>query len=301
MSSWTANNIPDQTGKIAIVTGANSGIGFETAKALAAKNATVIMACRNSDKAEAAMAEIKKIIHEAKLEFIQLDLCDLASVKAFVTAFQDRHHMLDLLINNAGIMMPPYSKTKDGFEVQFGANHLGHFALTGLLMPIIQATKGTRVVNVSSGAHRMGTGTINFDDLNAEKGYSPMRSYAQSKLANLLFTRQLNTYFQSENIKALVTSAHPGWTATNLQAYSLPFRMLNPLFAQTPPMGALPTLYAATTERKANDYAGPGGWQEMRGYPKLVEMSNSAKDAALAKHLWDVSEKLTGVQYDSQK
>jgi NAD(P)-dependent dehydrogenase (short-subunit alcohol dehydrogenase family) len=300
MSNWTNDNIPDQTGKIAIVTGANSGIGFETAKALAEKRATVIMACRNPDKAQAAMAEIKKSVPEAKLEFIPLDLSDLASIKAFARTFQEDHDRLDMLINNAGIMMPPYSKTKDGFEVQFGANHLGHFALTGLLMPTLRKTKGARVVNVSSVAHRMGTGTINFEDLHAEKGYNPMRSYAQSKLANLLFTRQLNSYFQTENITALSTSAHPGWTATNLQAHSPLSRILNPLFSQTPPVGALPTLYAATTDREANDYAGPGGWQEMRGYPKLVDMSHSARDNALATRLWDVSEKLTGVNYPAK-
>ncbi len=296
-SQWTKENIPDQTGKIAIVTGANSGIGFETAKALAAKNATVIMACRNPSKAQAAITDIKKAVPNAKLEFIELDLADLASVKAFSHSFKEKYARLDMLINNAGIMMPPYTKTKDGFEVQFGANHLGHFALTGQVMDVISASKGARVVNVSSGAHRMGTNSIKFDDLNAEKEYKPMAVYAQSKLANLLFSRQLNSYFQTQGIDAIATSAHPGWTGTNLQQHSFLFKMFNPLFAQKPPMGALPTLFAATESLKPNDYAGPSGFQEMRGYPKLVDMSDAAKDDALAKRLWKVSEELTSISY----
>lgn len=296
-SQWTEENIPKLTGKVAIVTGANSGIGFETAKALAKKDATIIMACRNPSKAQAAITDIKKAVPHAKLEFIELDLADLASVKAFTKSFKENHDRLDMLINNAGIMMPPYTKTKDGFEVQFGANHLGHFALTGQLIDVISVSKGARVVNVSSGAHRMGTNSINFDDLNAEKEYKPMAVYAQSKLANLLFSRQLNRYFQTQGIDAVATSAHPGWTGTNLQEHSFLFKMLNPLFAQKPAMGALPTLYAATEKLSANDYVGPSGFQEMRGYPELVGMSDAAKDDALAKRLWDVSEELTAVTY----
>ncbi len=194
-------------------------------------------------------------------------------------------------------MMPPYTRTKDGFEVQFGANHLGHFALTGLLTDVIARTDRARVVTVSSAAHRMGTGTINFDDLNAEKRYQPQTSYAQSKLANLLFTRGLNRYFGEAGIDAVATSAHPGWTATNLQVHSRLFSRLNPFFAQQPPMGALPTLYAATEDLEANAYAGPGGLQEVRGYPKLVGMADAARDDDLAQRLWDVSEQLTGVIY----
>lgn len=296
---WTAENIPNQTGKVAIVTGANSGIGFETAKALAAKGATIIMACRNASKAQAAITDIKKDVKDAKLELIQLDLADLESVKAFAVNFKAKYDQLDILINNAGIMMPPYTKTKDGFEVQFGANHLGHFALTAELMDVIRKTNAARVVNVSSSAHRMGTNTINFDDLNAEKEYKPATSYAQSKLANLLFTRQLNMYFQAANTDAMASSAHPGWTSTNLQEYSRMFKMLNPFFSQKPPMGALPTLYAAVADLKANDYAGPSGFMEMRGSPKLVDMSDAAKDDALAKRLWDVSEELTGISYEA--
>ena len=294
-TQWTTRDIPNLTNKTAIVTGANSGIGFETAKALAAKGATVIMACRNQAKAEAAMANIENDVSDAKLELILLDLSDLDSIKAFAKSFLEKYDRLDILINNAGIMIPPYTKTKDGFEVQFGANHLGHFALTGLLMDMIRQTEGSRVVNVSSIAHR--PGVINFDDLQAETEYKPNVSYAQSKLANLLFTRQLNTFFKTENIAALATSAHPGWTATNLQVHSRLFQMLNPFFSQKPAMGALPTLYAATTERRANDYAGPGGFLETRGYPKLVNMSAAAKDDEVAQRLWEVSEALTGIRY----
>lgn len=294
---WTAENIPDLSNKIAIVTGANSGIGYETAKALADSNATVVMACRNIDKANHALKQIQQDIPNASLEFIQLDLANLESVKNFTESFKAKHSRLDMLINNAGIMMPPYTKTKDGFEVQIGANHLGHFALTAQLMDAIRATPSARVVNVSSGAHRMGTGTINFEDLHSEKDYKPMQAYAQSKLANLLFSRQLNHFLKDNNIDAVATSAHPGWTGTNLQAHSGFFKLLNPIFSQKPPMGALPTLYAAVENLEANAYAGPSGWQEMRGHPKLVDMTDSAKDDALAKKLWDVSSELTGVTY----
>ena len=294
---WSQKDIPDLTGKVIIVTGANSGIGFETAKALAAKGATVVMACRNLDKARAAVTSIQNDVKDAKLDIIQLDLADLASVKAFADSFQAKYDKLDILINNAGVMIPPYTKTKDGFEVQFGANHLGHFALTAHLINTIRTTPNARVVNVSSAAHRMGTGTINFDDLHSEKEYKAMPAYAQSKLANLLFTRQLNHFFGNSGIDAIATSAHPGWTATNLQVNAGFFKLLNPIFAQKMPMGALPTLYAAVENLEANAYAGPSGWQEMRGYPKLVDMTDSAKDDALAKQLWDVSSKLTGVTY----
>ena len=294
---WSQDNIPDLSGKTTIVTGANSGIGYETAKALATKNATVIMACRNADKANQAIIDIKQDVANASLDFIQLDLADLTSVKAFTDNFQAKYDKLDILINNAGVMIPPYTKTKDGFEVQFGANHLGHFALTGQLINTIRTTPNARVVNVSSTAHRMGTGTINFDDLHSEKEYKAMPAYAQSKLANLLFTRQLNHFFGNSGIDAIATSAHPGWTATNLLVNAGFFKLLNPIFAQKMPMGALPTLYAAVENLEANAYAGPSGWQEMRGYPKLVDMTDSAKDDALAKQLWDVSTELTGVIY----
>ena len=294
--NWTAADIPAQTGRVAVVTGANSGIGLETAKALAAKGAEVVMACRNLQKAEAAAAAIRREVPGAKLRVMQLDLADLESVQAFAEAFGADYDTLDLLINNAGVMVPPLTRTKDNFEVQFGANHLGHFALTGRLLEQLQATPGARVVNVSSGAHKMGR--IDFDNLHAEKGYRAWSAYAQSKLANLLFTLGLNRVFASSGTDALAAAAHPGWTGTNLQAHSGPMRFLNRFFAQTPAMGALPTLYAATApDVQPNDYFGPNGFQEMRGYPEKVSPTGAARDAAVAERLWTVSEKLTDVRY----
>lgn len=293
---WTAQDIPSQEGRVVIVTGANSGIGFETTKALAAKGATVVMACRNAEKANAAADKIRQEVPGAKLEVMPLDLADLASVRAFTDTFKAKHDKLDLLVNNAGIMIPPFSKTKDGFEVQFGANHLGHFALTGLLLQLIQKTPGARIVNVSSSAHRMGK--IDFDNLQAEKGYRPWGAYGQSKLANLLFTLRLNELFKETNTDALATASHPGYTATNLQGDSIWARIANPLVGQSPEMGALPSLYAATApDVQPNNYYGPDGFGGWRGYPKKADTTAAAKDAAVAKRLWDVSEDLTGVTY----
>jgi NAD(P)-dependent dehydrogenase (short-subunit alcohol dehydrogenase family) len=291
---WTTQNIPDLTGKVAIVTGANSGIGFETAKELAAKGAEVVLACRNLDKANIAAKEIRSMVRKAKLGIIQLDLADLASVRDFADTFKGRYDSLDLLINNAGIMIPPFTKTADGFEVQFGANHLGHFALTGLLMNVILATPRARIVNLSSNAHRMGT--IDFDNLNAEKGYQPANAYAQSKLANLLFTLELNRKLVEIDSDVIATAAHPGWTVTGLQKGFL--HTVSEWVGQKPEMGALPTLQAALDpDAGRNDYFGPSGFMEMRGYPRKVETSDSAKDTKLAKRLWVVSEELTGVNY----
>jgi len=293
---WTTQNIPDLTGKVAIVTGANSGIGFETAKTLAAKSAEVVLACRNLEKAELAAKEIRSMTRKAKMEIIKLDLADLASVRKFVETFKSKYQSLDLLINNAGIMIPPFTKTADGFEVQFGANHLGHFALTGLLLDVILATPNTRIVNVSSSAHRMGTGTIDFDNLNAEKGYHPANAYAQSKLANLLFTLELNRKLVEIGSEVIATAAHPGWTVTGLQRGFL--HTVSEWIGQKPEMGALPTLQAALDpDAQRNDYIGPGGFMEMRGYPRKVETSDAAKDSNLAQRLWVVSEELTGISF----
>ena len=293
---WTTDNIPDLTGKVAIVTGANSGIGFETTKGLAAKGAEVVLACRNLEKANLATKEIHSMVRKAKLEIIQLDLADLASVRRFADTFKSKYQSLDLLINNAGIMIPPFTKTADGFEVQFGANHLGHFALTGLLLDVILATPNARIVNVSSSAHRMGTGTIDFDNLNAEKGYHPANAYAQSKLANLLFTLELNRKLVEISSNVIATAAHPGWTVTGLQRGFL--HTVSEWIGQKPEIGALPTLQAALDpDAQRNDYFGPGGFLEMRGYPQRVKTSDAAKDTDLAKRLWNVSEELTGVNY----
>jgi len=296
ISNWTAENIPDLAGKIAIVTGANSGIGYETARALASKGAIAILACRNKDKGEAAVRKTIRDDPGAKAEFIQLDLCDLASVRRFANEFATSYDRLDILINNAGIMAVPFGKTADGFELQFGTNHLGHFALTGLLLDLMIRTPQARVITVSSGGHRLGV--IDFDNLNGEKDYDRGRAYAQSKLANLLFTYELQRRFDGAGVDTIAAAAHPGWTATNLQAHWRMVRVLNKFFAQKPRMGALPTLYAATaSDVQGGDYYGPHGWQELRGYPTKVQSSDRSHDAAVAARLWAVSEELTGVGY----
>jgi NAD(P)-dependent dehydrogenase (short-subunit alcohol dehydrogenase family) len=295
-SKWKAENVPDLTGKVAIVTGANSGIGYETVRGLTGKGATVILACRSKEKGAAAVQQIRGEYSEAKVELMQLDLSDLASVRRFAGEFTGHYDRLDLLINNAGIMMTPFGKTTGGFELQFGTNHLGHFALTGLLLDLIIRTPQARVVTVSSMAHRYGE--IDFDNFDGEQDYDRQGAYAQSKLANLLFTYELQRRLKAGGADTIATAAHPGWTATNLQAHFLIGRILNPFIAQKPKMGALPTLYAAAApDVQGGDYYGPRGWQEMRGYPTKVQSSDSSYDTTVAAKLWTVSEELTGVQY----
>jgi NAD(P)-dependent dehydrogenase (short-subunit alcohol dehydrogenase family) len=296
MTKWNQDQIPDQTGRVAVVTGANSGIGFETAAALAAKHARVIMACRNRQKAEAAMERIRERTPGADLEFLELDLASLASVERFADSFRSGHDRLDLLINNAGVMIPPFGTTEDGFELQFGCNHLGHFALTGRLLDMLESTPGARVVNVSSLAHRQGT--MDFDNLNAERGYSKWPAYGQSKLANLLFTFELQRRLEAEGSQLMVTAAHPGWTGTDLQRHSGLIAFMNNFFAQSPPMGALPTLRGAVDpEAKSGDYFGPKGFYEMRGHPVKVGTTDAARNESDAARLWQVSEELTGVSF----
>jgi NAD(P)-dependent dehydrogenase (short-subunit alcohol dehydrogenase family) len=293
---WTENNIPDQTGRVAIVTGANSGIGWDTARALAQKGATVIMACRSMPKANASAEQIKALKPAGKVVVMPLDLGDLDSVRKFAAEFGANYDRLDLLINNAGVMAPPYGKTTQGYEQQFGINHLGHFALTGLLLDLLNRTPGARIVTVSSGAHQIGD--INFDDLNWERRYPAMRAYGQSKLANLLFTYELQRRLTAGGQQTLAVAAHPGWTATNLQQHAGAFQLLNPILAQTTDMGALPTLYAAIApDVRGGEYFGPGGLWEMRGYPKKVASNARSQDEALAHRLWKVSEELTQVTY----
>jgi len=295
-SKWTAEDIPNLTGKIAIVTGANSGIGYEMARALARKGATVILACRNKDKGEAAVRQIDQEYPEAKAELLQVDLADLASVRRFADEFTSHYDRLDMLFNNAGIMHTPFGKTADGFELQFATNHLGHFALTGLLLDHILRTPLARVVTVSSWGHHFGV--IDFDDLNGEKDYDPGRAYAQSKLANLLFIYELQRRFDGAGVDALAAAAHPGWTATNLPAHQPMVRMLNPLVGQRPENGALPALYAATApDVQGGDYYGPRSWGGLRGHPTKARANARAYDAAVAAKLWTVSEALTGVRY----
>jgi NAD(P)-dependent dehydrogenase (short-subunit alcohol dehydrogenase family) len=295
-NQWTTNKIPDLSGKVIIITGANSGIGYETARAMAKKRAVVVMGCRNREKAEAAANEIRMETRKAKVKIMGLDLADLASVRRFAESFNGKYRSLDLLINNAGVMVPPYTKTKEGYELQFGVNHLGHFALTGLLLDRLLKTPKARIINVSSGAHRMGSGTIDFDNLNAEKGYRATEAYSQSKLANLLFTLELNRRFEEINSDVIAAASHPGWTVTGLQkGFS---QVISRIVGQRPNMGALPTLMAAIhPEVERNEYYGPTGFMEMRGFPGKCETSQAAKDVDLAKRLWNVSEELTGVNY----
>jgi NAD(P)-dependent dehydrogenase (short-subunit alcohol dehydrogenase family) len=293
---WDSENISDQKGKVVIVTGSSSGLGYETAKVLANKNATVIVAVRNEAKGNAAVESIKVENPNTDIQVMLLDLSNLESIHKFAENFKKKLNKLDLLINNAGVMNPPYTKTKDGFELQFGTNHLGHFALTGLLIDLIKKTRSSRIVNVSSTAHKIGK--LNFDDLNWEtRPYKKMRSYGDSKLANLYFSKELQRRLDTESSGVIVASAHPGASSTPLTRHSLFFRILS-LIVQSSEMGALPTLYAAVDpDIQGNDYIGPGGFQETRGYPKKVEPAEHAKDDDVAAKLWDVSEKMTGVSY----
>jgi NAD(P)-dependent dehydrogenase (short-subunit alcohol dehydrogenase family) len=299
MSGFTTADIPDLTGQTAIVTGASSGIGLETAKALTAHGTRVILAVRDAARGEAAAATLPGPgPHEVRL----LDLASLDSVRAFARDWQEQP--VDLLINNAGVMIPPPGRTKDGFELQFGTNHLGHFALTNLLLPHVTG----RVVTVSSNVHRQGH--MDFDDLNWErKKYRAWRAYGQSKLANLLFTAELQRRLTEAGSKVLSMAAHPGYAATNLQSHSgsrvTEFAMGtlgNRLFAQSAAGGALPTLYVATTDLPGNTYAGPSGFAAMRGAPAPCGRSAEAGDEAAARRLWQVSEDLTGVTFpETQK
>jgi len=304
---WTAADIPNLTGKTAIVTGATAGLGLVAATELAAHGAVVTMAVRDVARGEKVARAIIDAYPEAEVSVASLDLMSLASVREFASAYVKGHKRLDILINNAGIMgLPQREVTADGFEAQFGTNHLGHFALTGLLMPLISKTPGARVVTVSSNLHK--TGRMNFDDLMGEKSYKPWAAYGQSKLANLLFTSELQRRLTKAKVDAIATAAHPGWSNTSLMK-SGPMKgrskfmlglgqWVTDRMAQPGTMGALNELYAATApDVKGNDYIGPDGKSEQKGYPRKVDRSTFAKNEADAKRLWDVSEKLTGVSY----
>ncbi|UCE41797.1 MAG: SDR family NAD(P)-dependent oxidoreductase [Candidatus Aminicenantes bacterium] len=294
---WDSNDIPDQKDRVVIVTGSSSGIGYQAAKVLTEKNATMIIAVRNQQKGNDAADKIKADNPNADVKVMELDLASLKSVHSFATKFKDSYSRLDLLINNAGVMMPPYSKTADGFELQFGTNHLGHFALTGLLIDLIIGTPESRIVNVSSSGHHYGD--LNFDDLNWEnRPYKKMKSYGDSKLANIYFTYELQRRLDVNGSNTMVTASHPGWTATELQRHVGVLDFLNHIFAQDITMGALPTLYAAVgPDVKGGDYYGPSGWKEMKGYPKKVESNELSHDKEIAQKLWEVSEELTGIKY----
>ena len=295
---WDAENIPNQNGKVVIVTGSSSGIGFEAARVLASKDAKVIIAVRNLEKGNAACERIQGEFKDTDLMVMKLDLANLESVKDFAETFRNEYSQLDLLINNAGVMVPPYSKTSDGFELQFGTNHLGHFVLTGWLLDLLINTEGSRIVNVSSGAHIYGK--LDFDDLNWEnRKYKKWSAYGDSKIANLYFTFELDRKLKENNLGTITTAAHPGWTATELQRNSGIAGFLNNFFAQDIPMGTLPTLRAAfDPDAKGGEYFGPKGFREMRGYPERVDSNDLSKDKKIAEKLWEVSETLTGVKFE---
>jgi NAD(P)-dependent dehydrogenase (short-subunit alcohol dehydrogenase family) len=293
MRGWNATDIPDQAGRRVVVTGANSGIGFHAARELAQHGARVTLAVRDLEKGQAAARRIP-----GQTEVRRLDLADLDSVRAFAAEWVEP---LDLLVNNAGIMAPPYRRTAQGFESQLGTNHLGHFALTGLLLPRLLATPQPRVVTLASAAHRMGR--IRFDDLQSERSYKPWSAYGQSKLANLLFCFELQRRADHAGSVLRSVAAHPGYAATNLQRgtssrlQELVMGVLNKVVAQSAEAGALPTLYAAVQDIPGAAYVGPSGPAEARGHPHLVSASTAATDAQAAARLWTVSEELTGVSF----
>ncbi|MDF1513764.1 MAG: oxidoreductase [Anaerolineae bacterium] len=303
--TWTTGNIPDLTGKNVIVTGANSGIGYETAKELARKGANTTLACRNFELGQQARDTIHDEIPGAVVGVMPLDLADLNLIRAFNSAYHQQYDRLDILINNAGIMMGPYAITVDGFERQFGTNHLGHFALTGLLLDMLIATPYARVVNVSSLGHRFGT--MDFDNLMYLDGkdYMPARAYGRSKLANLLFTYELQRRYDANDIPAVAVAAHPGISYTNLtgdmagQWFLKLTTPLQKLWLQSAAMGALPSLRAATDpDVTGGQYYGPDGRREQRGYPVVVRSSEASNNEDDAQKLWEISEALTGIKFE---
>jgi NAD(P)-dependent dehydrogenase (short-subunit alcohol dehydrogenase family) len=303
---WTTADMPDLNGKVIVVTGANSGIGFGAANAFAAKGATTILACRSRERAEDALRRIQDDVTDATAEIMMLDLGSLASVRHFAAEFKEKYDRLDVLVNNAGVMWLPFGLTEDGFEQHFGVNHLGHFALTGLLVDVLLETPGARVVNVSSTGHR--TGTMDFDNLMYEDGkdYNRQRAYGRSKLANLLFTYELQRRFDATGADSMALAAHPGGTATNLGGHmrgswyvEAAWSLVEPLL-QEAAMGALPTLRAAVDPRaQGGQYYGPDGFMEQRGYPVVVQSSAASHDPETAQTLWQISEELTGVRYEA--
>ena len=307
--AWSYEGLPRLDRRLAVVTGANSGIGFEAAWMLAARGAHVIMACRNPEKAEKALDAARAKAPGAEIDTIALDLGSLQSVKTFARAVGERFSAVHLLVNNAGVMALPFTKTVDGFEMQFGVNHLGHFALTGLLLPALQLGGSpetpARVVNISSGLHR--SGRIYWDDLDGEKSYEKWTRYSQSKLANLLFTYELSRRMGAKGMPVRSVAAHPGYAATNLQfvgpqmaasrLQSGIMTLANALFAQSAEQGAWPTVYAAAApEVAAGDYIGPAVF-EMWGAPKKVASSAASRSETDQRRLWEVSERLTGVSW----
>ena len=306
--TWTIDDMPSLAGRVIVVTGANSGLGYEGARGFARRGAKVIMACRNIGKGEDARQKIVAESPTAKVEVMALDLASLASVRRFAEDVLAQTDRLDALCNNAGVMALPRCETADGFEMQLGTNHFGHFALTGRLLPLLLKTAGARIVTQSSGAHRMGR--MAFDDLAGKQSYGKWTAYGQSKLANLLFAFELDRRLRARRAKAMSVACHPGYAATELQAAGPKMEgsafmesimaLGNRLLAQDAAKGALPMLYAATApDIEGGDYIGPDGIGELWGYPKKVQPTARARDPEPAARLWTVSEELTGVRYES--
>jgi NAD(P)-dependent dehydrogenase (short-subunit alcohol dehydrogenase family) len=299
--SWDAERIPDQSGRIAVVTGANSGLGLVTARELARRGALVVLACRNMEKGKAALTEVAEAASGATPELTELDLASLSSVRSFAEGITTAHDGLDLLINNAGVMAAPRRFTEDGFELHLGTNHLGHFALTNQLLPHMEGREDARVVTLSSNAHKT-VRHIAFDNLNGERHYFRWNAYGQSKLANLLFALELDRRLRARGSTVKSLAAHPGYAATNLQSAAAPLvdrlvmKVANAVVAQDDEMGALPVLYAATEPGlEGGTYVGPDGIGEQRGHPKIVRPNRVARDEESAGRLWDVSAEVTGV------
>jgi NAD(P)-dependent dehydrogenase (short-subunit alcohol dehydrogenase family) len=301
MSHWTEADVPDQTGRVAVVTGANTGLGYDTARVLAEKGATVILAVRDQQKGAAAAERIRANAPDADLRVQRLDLGSLASVRAAADNLRAAFARIDLLINNAGVMIPPKSLTPDGFELQFGTNHLGHFAFTGLLLERLLDVPDSRVVIVASLAHK--AGFINFDDLHGERRYRRGAAYAQSKLATIMFCYELHRRLVAASRSTIAIAAHPGYTTSelmrNVWSPLQPLvKVMGPWFGQTPAQGALPQLLAATNPAaEGGQYWGPEGFMELKGYPKLVASSARSHDVDIQKRLWATSEQLTGVRF----
>jgi NAD(P)-dependent dehydrogenase (short-subunit alcohol dehydrogenase family) len=294
---WTAQDMPGLAGKLALVTGANRGLGLEITRGLARAGATVVLACRDATRAESAMRQLRQEQPRAQLESLALDLADLASIRRFAETFAERYTALDILCNNASAILVPYARTRDGFEMHIGTNFLGSFALTGLLLERLHAAPGARVVNTASLAHRLTPG-MDLEDLHFErKPYKDMDAYGKSKLATLLFTFELDRRLRSTGATVTAVAAHPGYAATNLDLGNFFMRLSTRLFAQPAAMGALPALYAASAhDVTGGDYFGPDGFKELKGHPTRVECRADAKDPALGGRLWTIAEQLTGLR-----
>lgn len=297
LMNWKIKMMEDQTGKVVIITGSNTGIGYHMAYGLASKGANVVMACRNLEKASDSRNKILKDFPKANIKLYQLDLADLDNIKYFANKFINENDKLDILINNAGVMIPPYSKTKNNFELQFGTNHLGHFALTGLLLPLLEKNDNGRIITVSSIAHN--PGIIDFNDLNSErKKYSKWGSYSQSKISNLCFAIELDRRLKAGGFSTISLASHPGYSNTELQRYSILWRILNVFFAMSAKKGAEATLFAATNQTATEYiYWGPTGIIEMRGRTGKAKINKKAQDKNTAKRLWSISEEMTGVKF----